>query len=115
MRVKTGFVRRQAHKRTLSRTKGFRMTKHRLYKVASEADLHAGQYAYAGRKRRKRDIRRLWIMRINAALKPFKLSYSDFTNSLKKAKIELNRKVLADLAVSESKIFKAVVEKVRKS
>jgi len=111
MRVKRGFTRKRAHKKVLERTKGFRMTRHRLYKVAREADLHAGQYAYAGRKKRKRDMRRLWITRINAALKEFGISYSRFINLLKKAKIEIDRKILADLAVSEPLVFKSIVEK----
>lgn len=111
MRVKTGFVRRRHHKKVLARTKGFRMTKNRLYKVAREADLHAGQYAFVGRKQRKRDLRKLWILRINAGLKPFNLNYSRFINQLKKAKIELNRKILADLATSDPNIFKTIVSK----
>lgn len=90
-----------------------RMTKGRLYKVSKEADLHAGQYAFVGRKLRKRDMRKLWITRINAALTPFNLSYSKFINMLKKAKIELNRKMLADLALADPKSFKAIVEKVK--
>lgn len=97
----------------LARTRGFRMTKGRLYKVSKEASLHADAYAYAGRKLRKRDLRRLWIMRINASLTPFKLSYSQFTSGLKKAKIELDRKILADLAISHPNAFKAIVEKVK--
>jgi len=90
------------------------MTKGRLYKVSKEADLHAGQYAYAGRKLRKRDMRKLWINRINAALTPHNLSYSKFINGLKKVKIELNRKILADLALSDPDVFKAIVEKAKK-
>lgn len=89
------------------------MTKGRLYKVSKEADLHAGQYAYVGRKLRKRDFRRLWIMRINAALTPFELTYSQFVNGLKKAKIELDRKILADLAVTDPETFKAIVKKAK--
>ena len=112
-RVKTGTTRRKRHKKVLKRTKGFRMTKGRLYKVSKEADLHAGQYAYAGRKLRKRDMRRLWIIRINAALTPYNISYSKFINRLKKAKIELNRKILADLAISDPETFKAIVEKAK--
>lgn len=112
MRVKTGFTRHRKHQKVLSRTKGFRMTKGRLYKVSREADLHAGQYAYVGRKKRKRDMRQLWIIRINAALKPFDLSYSKFINGLKKAKIEIDRKILADLAVNEPATFKAVCQKI---
>lgn len=113
-RVKTGTTRRKRHKKVLKRTKGFRMTKGRLYKVSKEADLHAGQYAYAGRKLRKRDMRKLWINRINAALTPHNLSYSKFISGLKKAKIELNRKILADLALSDPDVFKAIVEKAKK-
>lgn len=113
MRVKTGPTRRKRHKKVLKRTKGFRMTKGRLYKVSKEADLHAGQYAFAGRKRRKRDFRRLWITRINAALTEYNLPYSKFINSLKKAKIDLNRKILADLAVSNPKVFKTIIEKTK--
>jgi large subunit ribosomal protein L20 len=91
------------------------MTKGRLYKVSKEADLHAGQYAYIGRKLRKRDMRRLWITRINAALGLYNISYSKFINGLKKSKIELNRKILADLAVSDPKVFKSLVDQVAKS
>lgn len=115
MRVKTGTSRRRRHKKVLKRTKGFRMTKGRLYKVSKEADLHAGQYAYVGRKQRKRDMRRLWITRINAALTPYNLSYSKFINGLKKAKIELNRKILADLVLSDPATFKEIVNKVQKA
>lgn len=89
------------------------MTKGRLYKVSKEADLHAGQYAFAGRKLRKRDMRRFWINRINAALIPLGISYSKFISGLKKAKIEINRKILADLAVSEPEIFKTIVNKTK--
>ena len=112
MRVKRGFTRKRAHKKVLERTEGFRMTRHRLYKVAREADLHAGQYAFVGRKKRKRDMRRLWITRINGALKEFGISYSRFINLLKKEKIELDRKILADLAVSEPSVFKTIVSKI---
>ncbi len=113
MRVKTGFTRKRRHNQVLARTKGFRMTKGRLYKVSKEADLHAGQYAFAGRKLRKRDLRRLWITRINAALSTEGISYSKFINGLKLAKIELDRKILADLAVSDPETFKTIVEKVK--
>lgn len=114
MRVKTGTTRKARHKKVLKRTKGMRMTKGRLYKVSREADLHAGQYAFMGRKLRKRDFRKLWITRINAALKPEKITYSKFINQLKKKKIELNRKILADLAVTDLKAFKTIVESVKK-
>ncbi|MBN1263286.1 MAG: 50S ribosomal protein L20 [Candidatus Pacebacteria bacterium] len=110
MRVKTGFTRKRRHQKVLERTKGFRMTKGRLYRVSKEADLHAGQYAFAGRKKRKRDLRRLWIMRLNAALKPYDLTYSAFIHSQKEAKIELNRKILADLAVNQPPVFEKIVK-----
>lgn len=114
-RTKTGFARRRSHKRILERTKGFRMTKNRLIKVAIEADLHAGQYAFAGRRLRKRDFRRLWITRLTAALKSIdeKLRYSVFINNLKKANILLDRKVLADIALKDMPTFKAIVEKAK--
>ena len=114
MRVKTGFIRKRRHKKVLKRTKGFRMTKGRLYKVSKEADLHAGQYAYIGRRLRKRNMRRLWIQRINAALSEFDLKYSRFINLLKKAKIELDRKILAEIAVRDPKVFSQIVKKINK-
>lgn len=91
------------------------MTKGRLYKVSKEADLHAGHYAFVGRKLRKRDFRKLWIIRINAALTPYKISYSKFINGLKKAKIEINRKILADLAAFDPEVFKKIVDKAQKA
>ena len=113
-RTKTGFARRKSHKKVLARTKGFRMTKNRLIKVAIEADLHAGQYAYAGRRLRKRDFRKLWIIRLNAALKAIDetLRYSVFINQLKKANVLLDRKVLADIALKDEKTFAAIVKQV---
>ena len=85
-----------------------RMTKGRLYKVSKEADLHAGQYAFAGRRLRKRDMRRLWIIRINGALKRHSLTYSKFINRLKETNIEINRKMLADLVNFDAKTFVAM-------
>lgn len=117
MRVKTGPQRRKRHKKILKRTKGMRMTRGRLYKVSKEADLHAGQYSFIGRKLRKRNMRRLWIQRINAALTSYAdgLKYSKFINLLDKANITLDRKILADLAVSDTESFKAVVNLAQKS
>jgi large subunit ribosomal protein L20 len=111
MRVKTGTTRRRRHKKVLKRTQGMRMTKGRLYKVSKEADLHASQYAFIGRKLRKRDMRRLWIQRINAALSTYAedIKYSQFINQLKKANISLNRKILSDLAINDPETFKAIV------
>jgi large subunit ribosomal protein L20 len=113
MRVKTGFTRKRKHKKVLKLAKGYRMTKSRLYRVAKEAVLHAGEYAFHGRKLRKRDFRTLWIQRINASLSETGLKYSRFINLLKENKIDLNRKILADLAVNHSKIFFKIVDKVK--
>jgi len=113
MRVKTGFTRRRAHKKTLTANKGYRMSKHRLYKVAREAELHAGQYAYAGRRLRKRDFRRLWIIRLKAALNAEGVKYSQFIHDLKLAKIELDRKILAEIALNHPGVFKAIVDTVK--
>lgn len=114
MRIKTGPSRRQHHKKVLARTKGMRMTKNRLYKVAREADMHQGQYEYIGRRIRKRDMRALWITRINAGLTQVEanLNYSKFIQALKIAKIEINRKMLAELASSDLATFKFIVAKV---
>ena len=114
VRVKTGPTRRRKHKKVLKRTKGFRMTKGRLYKVSKEADLHAGQYAYMGRKLRKRDFRRLWIIRISQAVKKLGWSYNQFIHALKEKNIELDRKILADLVVDDPTTFKKIVDKVKK-
>lgn len=108
MRVKTGFVRRQKHKKILRQAKGFWMSRHKLYKKAREAVLHAGAYAYHGRKRRKRDFRRLWTIRINAALREKGRTYSRFIQALKEQKIELDRKILADLAVHHPLVFNQI-------
>ncbi|MEI8067786.1 MAG: 50S ribosomal protein L20 [Candidatus Shapirobacteria bacterium] len=113
MRVKTGTTRRAAHKKILKLAKGFWMTRHKRYKVAHEAVMHAGKYAYNGRRIRRRDIRQLWIVRINAALKPFEISYSVFIRMLKDKKIDLNRKVLSELAINDPAAFKAVIEAVK--
>ena len=112
MRVKTGITRRRRHKKILKLAKGYRMARHKHYKVAKESVLHAGEYAFAGRKLRKRDFRKLWIIRLNAALTPFNLSYNRFINLLKKAQIKLNRKVLADLALNEPKVFSEIVKSI---
>ena len=115
MRIKTGPTRKRKHRKVLKQAKGFRMTKGRLYKVSKEAVLHAGQYAFIGRKRKKRETRKLWIQRINAALKTHELSYSRFINQLKKKNIILDRKILADLAVSDNQTFSSLVTEVKKS
>ena len=110
MRVKSPRLRR--HAKVLSATKGYRMSKHRLYKVAHEASIHAGQYAYVGRRKRKRDLRQLWIIRINAAVRPLGLTYGKFIAALKKSNILLDRKILSDLAVSDTNAIQEIVKKI---
>lgn len=113
MRIKRGMTSHARHKKLLESTAGYRMTKHRLVKVAREAALHAGEYAFMGRKLKKRDFRSLWITRINGALENLGLSYSQFIANLKKANIQLDRKILAELAGKDFATFKKVVEKTR--
>lgn len=112
-RTKTGFTRRRRHKKILKLTKGYRGTYNRLIKRAKEALLHADQYAYIGRKLRKRNFKTLWIIRINAALRQIDegFRYSHFIAALKKTNIKINRKMLAELAVNYPEAFKAVVDK----
>lgn len=112
-RTKTGVTRRRRHKSVLTKTKGFRGTYNRLIKRAKEALLHSYQYSYAGRKNRKRDFRKLWIMRINAGLQQLDegYKYSRFIAALKDKNIQLDRKMLAELAVNHPEAFKAVVDK----
>ena len=114
-RVKRGMVSRRKHKKILKLTKGYLALKSRAVRVAKQASLHAGQYAYHGRKLRKRDLRSLWITRISEAVKQEGISYSVFINKLKKAKIELDRKILSDLVVNDRTTFKLVVDKAKAS
>ena len=113
MRVKRGTTSHAKHKKLFNANKGYRMTKRRLTRVAKEAFLHAGEYAFAGRKQRKRDYRRLWINRISEAVKQNNLSYSMFMHKLKGANIDLDRKVLADLVLEHPDVFAEVVDKVK--
>jgi large subunit ribosomal protein L20 len=113
-RTRTGVTRHRRHVKVLARNKGYRGANNRLYKRAHEATLHAGQYAYVGRKLRKRDMRTLWIVRISAALKAIgDLNYSRFINMMKKADIQVDRKILADIAATDFATFKNFVAKVR--
>lgn len=114
MRIKRGVTSHKKHLKLLKSVKGFRMTKRRLVKVAKEAYLHAGMYAYAGRKNKKRDFRRLWILRISQALIPYNISYSKFIFKLKKTKIILDRKILSYLVSNDNNAFKAIVDKIAK-
>ncbi len=113
MRVKTGTTRRRRHKKILARTKGYRMTKNRLYRVAHEAFMHAGQYAVAHRRRRPSQFRRLWITRLNAAVAEHGLKYKTFIHLLKTKNIALNRKTLSELAINEPDAFAKVVDFVK--
>lgn len=112
-RIKRGLVSRRRHNKLLDQAKGYRGTKGKLVRVAREAVLHAGQYAFNGRKLRKRDFRALWIVRIGEATKLQGLSYSRFIDGLKKSKIELNRKILADMVINDAVTFKKIVERVK--
>ena len=113
-RAKTGVVRHRRHKKVLESNKGYRGANNRLYKRAHEAYLHAGQYAYIGRRLRKRDFRKLWILRISAGLKMIDPSfmYSRFIKALKDHKVELDRKMLSQLAATQFNSFKTIVETV---
>lgn len=113
MRVKRGVTSHAKHKKIMVANKGYRMTKRRLIRVAKEAYLHAGEYAFAGRKNRKRDFRRLWITRISESVKQNDLSYSVFMNKLKSANIDLDRKVLSDLILDHPDAFAAIIDKVK--
>ncbi len=109
MRVKTGTVRHAHHKKVLDQAKGFWMTRHKRYKVAHQAVMHSGNYAYEGRRIRRRDMRKLWIIRLNAALKPFEIRYSNFINLMKTKKVDLNRKMLSEIAINDPATFKSIV------
>jgi large subunit ribosomal protein L20 len=112
-RVKRGTVARRKHNKLFESNKGFTGTKNRLTRDAKEAYLHAGQYAYHGRKLRKRDNRALWITRISEASKKEGISYSALINKLKKANIELDRKILNDLVQNDPKTFSKIVSTVK--
>lgn len=114
MRIKRGKTKRQKHKKVLKLAKGYRLSYRRSYRRAREANLHAGDYSFADRKKRKSQFRKLWIQRINAALKEENIKYSEFINKLKEANIELDRKMLAELAYSYPETFREVVKTVKK-
>jgi large subunit ribosomal protein L20 len=108
MRVKS--ISAIRHRKILARAKGFRQARRTRIQTAKEAVLHAGAYAYAGRKLKRRDLKSLWIVRINAALREQGVSYSKFISALKKEKIELDRKVLSEIAFSDPETFKSIVK-----
>jgi len=112
-RVKRGVTARARHKKVLALAKGFRGRRKNVYRIAKQAVMKAGQYAYRDRRAKKRVFRRLWIARINAASRGLGLTYSKFMAGLKKAQIEVDRKVLADLAVHDPAAFGSIVDKVK--
>jgi large subunit ribosomal protein L20 len=113
VRVKRGYVSRRRHNKILKRTKGQWGTKHRLFRRANEAMMRSLWYAYRDRRQRRRDLRRLWIVRINAASRLNGMSYSRMIHGLKQAEIELDRKILADIAIRDPQTFAQIVETAR--
>ena len=109
-RVKNGAVTKARHKKVLKQAKGYFGSKHRLYKNAKEQLMHSGQYAFRDRKQKKRDFRKLWITRINAACRQNDISYSRFIEGLTKAGVEINRKMLSEIAINDPKAFSELVK-----
>ena len=114
-RVKRGVTARARHKKVLARAKGFRGRRGNVYRIAVQAVMRAGQYAYRDRRVKKREFRALWIARINAAARELGMTYSAFMNGLKKASIDIDRKVLADLAVYDKAAFGKIAEQAKAS
>lgn len=112
-RTKTGTVKRRRHNKVLKAARGFKQARSSRYKTAKEAVLHSGQYAYEGRKNRKREMRSLWIVRLNAAVREHGMSYSRFIAGLKAANINLDRKILSDIAIRDPQTFSEIVSKVK--
>ena len=108
-RVKGGTISRARHKKVMKQAKGYFGSKHRLYRSANEQVMHSGKYAYRDRKQKKRDFRKLWITRINAACRQNDISYSKFINGLNKAEIDINRKMLSEIAIDNPKAFTELV------
>ncbi len=115
MRVKRAVNGVKKRRKILKLAKGYRATKSKLYRVARQQVMKSGQYAYVGRKLKKRDMRSLWITRINAACRTNGITYSTFVNGLKKANINLNRKVLADMAVTDKEAFTKLVNQIKEA
>ncbi len=112
-RVKRGVTAHARHKKVLDKAKGYRGRRGNVYRIAKQAVMRAGQYAYRDRRNKKRDFRALWIVRINAAARDFGMTYSTLINGLKKAAIEVDRKVLADLAVFERSAFEQLAQQAK--
>lgn len=111
-RIKRGVIAHARHKKVLNNAKGYYGARSRVYRVAVQAVLKAGQYAYRDRKQRKRQFRRLWIIRINAFVRNYGLNYSNFICLMKKSSIYLNRKILADMAIYDEKSFITLIKKI---
>ena len=114
-RVKRGVTAKARHKKVLALAKGYRGRRNAVYRIAKEAVMKAGQYAYRDRRVKKREFRALWIARINAAVRELGMSYSVFMNGLKKASIDIDRRVLADLAVHDKAAFTKIAEQAKAS
>ena len=114
-RVKGGTISRARHKKVMKQAKGYFGSKHRLYRSANEQVMHSGKYAYRDRKQKKRDFRKLWITRINAACRQNDISYSKFINGLTKAEIEINRKMLSEKEINNPAAFKKLVNILKKT
>ena len=114
-RVKSGMTNRARHKKVLKEAKGYFGSKHRLYRSANEQVMHAGKYAFRDRRQKKRDFRKLWITRINAACRENGISYSKFINGLLKAEITINRKMLSEIAIDNPVAFTELVETAKKA
>ena len=112
-RCKGGKISRARHKKVMKKAKGYFGSKHRLYKTAHEQVMHAGKYAYRDRRNRKRDFRKLWITRINAACRQNEITYSRFINGLSKAGVEINRKMLSEIAIDDPQAFTNLVNKAK--
>ena len=112
-RVKTGVTRRKRHKKILKLAKGYRGSKHRLYRTAKQQVMKSGNYAFRDRKQKKRNFRKLWIARINAAARQNGISYSQLMHGLKLANIDMNRKMLAELAVNDTDSFATITEEAK--
>ncbi|QQS39558.1 50S ribosomal protein L20 [Candidatus Woesebacteria bacterium] len=112
-RVKTGTTRREQHNKVRKFAKGFKFSAHRRFRTANEAVLHAGQYAFEGRKLKKRNLRRLWITRLNAAVKEHGLNYSSFIKALNDKHVELDRKILSEIAISDPETFAQILKHLK--
>lgn len=112
-RVKKSLTKREKHKKILKKTRGFRGARSKLVRTAKEALMHAGNYAFAGRKQRKRQKRRLWIAQLNAEVRSAGITYSQFIKDLKNAKIDLDRKILANIAQKDKPTFEKILEKIK--